>query len=510
MVAQQDNWFKIAYAQPEMMDLEGAREWAQTVEWILYDRLAKSNFYAEMSPTIVDAVSVGTAAMYRSYDDATGVPVFNTLHPQELFIDINERKQVDTVYRLFNLTKRQAIEKFGTENLSEEIMNDSVDSTRTFRFVHAVFPRKDTDPDIGLLHRDRESILAVDAPWISIYLELDEEMYGQGSTAAMHQATAHRHDKDKKPIVVGGYQEMPYSVWRWDIDPATPYGMSPTREMLPLIRDLQFFGEMMKEETVMTVRPPLNVPASQQGKARIGPRAMNYSSNPDHKIEAILGTTKDYPFGADRENQLRDQIREGYGVDMFVLIARLTAAGQSKTATEVLELQAEKSAVLASIKRNMGPELLTSTLRWIFHQEVRRGNIPPLPASLQPYRRTQQGGFRVEFIGPLAQAQKRLINVQGPLRIMEAAFQILDRYPTGWDVVNVDRILRYMFLDGGMPADSVFTADETQQMRRMKAERAAQQQMIEDMQGLASAQRNFNTEPAAAGVAGGGGLPSVA
>ena len=511
VVSEQDNWFKVSFPHPEMDEERGAKLFAEECEYILYDRLAKSNFYAELSPLIVDTAGTGTGIQYREYLDDIGGPVFNTLHPIEVFIDINDHRKVDTVYRLFNLTKRQAIMKFGKRNLSERIMRESVPSTQQFKFVHAVFPRSDLDPDMGLYPREGGTILAVDAPWISIYVELDEQVYGENSVSTLTRANDYRDTSDKTVVAVGGYQELPYAVWRWDVDPSTPYGISPTRRMMSLIRDLNYFGELLKEDAQLHVRPPLMVPSSLQGKARISPRGMNYTNDVNAKIEAILGPAGNYPVGADREMNLREQVREGFGVDLFVLMARLTAGGQSKTATEVLELQAEKSAVLASIKRNMGPELLANTLRWTFHQERRRGNMPDIPESLQRFAGTPFGTFRIEFIGPLAQAQKRLATVQGPLRIMEAAFQILDRYPAGWDLLEVDNILRHLFRDGGMPADDVREHETVAQLRRQAAERAAQEQMLEDTESMSRSARNFDTgegNPAAAAAA--GAMPEVA
>ena len=505
VVSEQDHWFKVSFPHPEMEEMREARQFAQDAEYILYDRLAKSNFYAELSPLIVDCAGTGTATQYREYLDDIGGPVFNTIHPIESFIDINQHRRVDTVYRLFNLTKRQAIMKFGKRNLSDRIMRDSVPSTQQFKFVHAVFPRSDLDEDMGLFPREGASILAVDAPWISIYVELDEQVYGEDSVSTLTRANDHRDTSDKTVVQVGGYQELPYSVWRWDVDPSTPYGISPTRRMMSLIRDLNYFGELLKEDAQLHVRPPLMIPSSLQGKARIHPRGMNYTNDANAKIEAILGPAGNYPVGADREMNLRDQVREGYGVDLFVLMARLTAGAASKTATEVLELQSEKSAVLASIKRNMGPELLSNTLRWIFHQEMRRGNMPEIPAELRRFQGTPLGTFRIEFIGPLAQAQKRLSTVQGPLRVMEAAFQILDRYPVGWDILDVDNILRRLFRDGGMPIDTVLDHETVARLRREAAERAAQEQMLEDTEAMSRAARNFDTgggNPAAAAAAG--------
>ena len=493
VVSEQDRWFKVSYPSRQMENLPGARQWAQNVEFVLYDRLAKSNFYAELSPLILDSASIGTATQYRSYDEETGTPIFNTVHPLESYIDVNDRMRVDTVYRMINLTKRQAIQKFGQDRLSDEIMNSN-SSTQQFKFIHAVFPRGDTDRSMGLRDREMGSVLNIDAPYISVYVEAADEQYRSGSESVLHQSQAGGTSAETKKVVhVGGYQQMPYSVWRWDVDPATPYGMSPTRRMMPQIRKLNFFGELLAEDATLQVRPPVMVPSILQGKVNMSPRGFNYTSDVNAKIEAIVAATGNYPVGRDQTEDLRQQVREALGVDYFILIARLTAQGQSKTAYEIGELQSEKAAVLASIKRNMGPELLVSTLRWIFIHEMRRGSIPPPPEALQPYMRTPGGSFHVEFIGPLAQAQKRLSSVQGRLRVLDSLYPILDRQPQGWDVLRIDNIILNICREGGMQYDDVRELDEIKKLRDLAAQQAQERQQMEQLEAASRAHRNFNS-----------------
>ena len=491
VVSEQDRWFRLEFSRPDQIELPGAREWLQEAENAIYMSLSHSNFYSEISPLILDAASVGTATMRSHYDEQHQRSVYATLPPSEVYIAQNDLRVIDTVFRQFSLTRRNAILHFGKENLSRRIL-ESKSYTDKYPFVHAVFPRTAQDVNMGLKPRNLESIAAVDAPYISIYKEYsgggpyDRSRRPGGGAAAQFRAP----DEKDKIVSVGGFREFPYSVWRWDRDSIGVYGTSPCRRMLPQIRDLNHFAGLLKQSAMLHVRPPFMVPSTLQGQARLTPGAYNYFTDPTQRIEAITAPSGDYPVGADREDRLRQQVRETLGVDYFVMISQVTALGQSKTATEIMELQSEKAAVLASVKRNMGPDVLDWVIRWEFKQARERGLIPPAPDALQEeVGRNRE--LKIHYIGPLAQAQKRLATVQGPLRVMDALLPIFNMYPEGLDNLDLDEFIRELGIDGGLSPGVIRTHAEVQFQREQARARMEQQQQLEDGQAAASAYRNM-------------------
>ena len=511
VVSQQERWFRLNFPHPAMMDLEGARLWLQETEEVIYDDLNRSNFYGEISPLILDSACSGTASQRFFYDDTQDRAVYTTMHPIEILVDENHLQEVDTVFRVFRLNKRQALQHFGPDKLSARILKtESV--TESFTFLHAVFPRGDTDASMGLRPRDLGSVLSTDAPYISVYKELKSGMTAGGVSFARGEDGINFGAEPDKILSVGGFREFPYAVWRWDKDTLSKYGTGPGRRNLPQVRQLNHFAELLKTSAHLAARPPYNVPSTLQGAPRLTPHGYNYYTDPAAKIEPILNAVGQYPIGKDREEVLQNGLRESFGIDFFLLISNITATGASKTATEVMELQSEKAAVLASVMRRMGPEYLERVLDWNFHQAMKRDRLPPVPDALREYSGTRYGRLKVDYVGPLAQAQKRLATVQGPLRVVQSLVELLTLKPDAIDVLDIDEIVRMIALDGGMQVQTVRSIEEVQRMRQIAAQRAAQQQFLEDQESAATAHRNFAMGDAQAagaeGQAAGGGVPA--
>jgi hypothetical protein len=72
---------------------------------------------------------------------------FKAMHLAKLAYEENMFGNVDTVYRKFQFTKRQAVERWGN-NLPSGI-KDHRDETKEFDFIHVIRPRKGVDLDAG-------------------------------------------------------------------------------------------------------------------------------------------------------------------------------------------------------------------------------------------------------------------------------------------------------------------------------------------------------------------------
>jgi hypothetical protein len=69
---------------------------------------------------------------------------FNTLHIAEYYIQENVNGKVDTLYRKYKLTARQAVQEFGEKNVGEKILTAAKEKPdQKFNFIHAVEPTED-------------------------------------------------------------------------------------------------------------------------------------------------------------------------------------------------------------------------------------------------------------------------------------------------------------------------------------------------------------------------------
>ena len=504
MVSQQDRWFRLTYPHPEMIDKPGGRRWLQEVERVIYLALARSNFYSQLSPLILDAATNGTASQRMYYDASRQRHVFTTMHPIEVFVAQNHFMEIDTVLRVFKLTRRQAIQHFGKENLSKELVETDSD-TDHFLFLHAVFPRGDTDAAMGLRPRSLASVLSIDAPYCSVYKELATGTMNAGNRMMRGGGggvVGGRNDTGKI-ISVGGFHEFPFTAWRWDVDTQSTYGTSPCRRLLPGIRQINEFALNLTRAARLASDPPYNVPANMQDRVRITPRGFNYYQDPNYKIEPILAAGGTYPVGRDREEHMSNALNEAFGIPYFLALSRLSAQGESKTATEVIGVESEKAAVLASSMGRMGTDCLAPSLDWVFQQEWRAGNIPPPPQWMQR-RDGKWERVGVDYISPLAMAQKRLATIQRPLKLLEVLAPVAAIRPEVMDNIDLDVLVRKMIEDGGMPYEAIRSHADVQKLRELAQQREEARQAIENVEGVSRAARNMGVAADGAGAGAGG------
>ena len=530
LVSRQEKWFAYAFPHPAMHELSKANMWLEECERICYQDLARSTFYDQLNPLMLDGPSSGTATQRFFYDEDTQKHIFETLHPLEVYIDRNWRHEIDTVYHVFRMSRREAVQFFGAERLSKFIMS-SQDSRDDFMFLHAVFPRDEIkDADYGLVPHRPGSPLSIDAPWCSIYAELPDGYTGRnasgggsgGGTDRWGNQNFDRHYvaylKDNKGaekmqgrpriLSIGGYQEFPFCVWRWEVDSSSLYGTSIARKLLPNIYQANDFTRLVKRAGYRALEPPLYVSSNLRQSLRLTPGAITYGpSDPNTRIEPIATEgIRHSPFTVDREDRMNMQIRQLFGVDIFMLVSEMSRDGRTKTATEVYELMAEKSAVLASSMGRLSTDVFNRVLDQVFGQALRRGRLPPPPQSLQRFIGTDMARLSVDYIGPLAQAQKRLISVQGPMRILEQLTMLAQAEALPGETmrrINFSELAKIIATQG-MPLRAVYTDAEVRRQREIEAEQIEKQQQMDQLEAASRSVRNAGPmimEPGAAGQA---------
>jgi len=450
-------WFRLRMGNRKLEQLEGVKLWLQQVEKHFYSLFRRSNFYGQMYSLLEIGSSYGTATMYFEEKATKKIVSFKTLHPMEAYISTDSDDKPNAVFRLFKMKARNILERFDKEQIRCEILEMLEKSPEEkYKILHAVFPR--TEREIGKLTKTNKQ-------WASYYILWDhEEMLSEG-----------------------GYDAFPYVVWWWEKNSYEDYGRSPAWEALADIKGLNQMGRTLLEAANKAVEPPLNVPARLKGMVRIKPNGINYIESPDERIEPI-NLVSGYPVGVDREERKQEAIKKHFRVEFFLMLANAT---RRMTAYEVAERQAEKAALLESPITRLGTDVLNPIFDRIFEIEWRAGRIPPPPPSLAKYSGEE---LEVDYVGPLAQAQKRLFRTQGTDRFLERAIPIIQINPEVADNVDWDQLIREYMEADNVPQEIVVPEDKVAKMRelrnRMKqlqAQLQLRQQEIENYQKLAKA-----------------------
>ena len=458
MVSPSILWFDLRFSVPELQKNRIAKRWLEDTTQQLYWMLENSNFYDAIHEYIMDSGSIGTATIYTEEDVETGRFVFSTRHPIEIVISENRFGEVDTVFRRYKMSAREAKEKWGDQVLSQNLQKTASEASTMDKeevFIHAVFPAKQMgfkSPKLGK------------KPYASVYLE---------------EAATQRD----KPLSESGYYENPYQVWRWDKNSTEWYGRSPAHKGLPAIIMLNSMNKDLTEASHLAVAPPYMVPAKHRRTARITPRGLNYYEDlATEEIRPIL-TSINYPVGLDRVQDIRSQLREVFMVDFFMLLA---SQEHTKTATEILEMQGEKAAVLGTAVGKFESECLDKLLERVYRMAYEAGQMPEVPDILAD---TEYGkeGIRIDYIGPLAQIQRRLFKSYGITHSLASIASLMGAFPTAGDVVNEVEAAKELLDAHGAPEKIKRTDEQIAAIRDARAQAIAEEQRAERMTEAAKA-----------------------
>jgi hypothetical protein len=188
---------------------------------------------------------------------------------------------------------------------------------------------------------------------------------------------------------------------------------------------------------------------------------------------------------------MNERIKKWFHVDFFLMLQQQT---RQMTATQVVELQGEKAAVLSTMVNNLNYALQKIVQR-SFEILFRQGKLPELPPALE-----EEGSpMKVDFMGVLAQAQKKAHETSGimqGIQLMGALAQMAQAVPQimeVFDYVDGVELLKKGFESAGISQMVVREDDDVMAIRQARAEaQAAQAEAQMQMQQQAEIMRNYN------------------
>ncbi|CCH49627.1 portal protein [Pseudodesulfovibrio piezophilus] len=386
-----------------------------------------SCFQTNVHELYLDVALMGTAVMYVEADPRT-IARFSTRPLGEVYVSESARGVVDTVYRRYELTARQAVQEWGAR-CSDEVRKKSEDRPdEKVMMLHAVFPRTDRDPF---------ALGAANFPYASIYMEVASQNILEES----------------------GYLEMPYLVPRWAKAAGEIYGRGPGQTALSDTRVLNAMARTALMAAEKMSDPPLMVPDDGfLGPVRSGPGGLSYyRAGSSDRIEA-LPVRVDLAATESMMQQRRESIRRIFMSD------QLAAEGPAVSATEAVIRQTEKMRVLGPVLGRLQTEFLSPLIKRVFKIMLRAGALPPFPEGLTPE------DIEVRYTSPITHAQK-LYEAQGLPQAMQYlsplvgtgdAFGIMDNF-------NTDRMARHVADLFGIPADYLKPEGDVAAAREQKS-----------------------------------------
>ena len=443
-------WFKLSLEDQDLLDVYGAKDFLEGAEKVLLSEFNRSNLYSQVDKWIQDAAVIGHGVLLEEEDLKTGKLRFTKLPANEIYLDVNEYGEVDTVFRRFLITIRNAVSFFGLEKLDQQIQEDYKNVAKwnnTIEILQAVMPREEYNPEF----KD-----AKNKPYAVFFIDV----------------------KNKKIIQESGYDENPYAVFEWDRFPGFAYSTSPAQNAISDIKGLNIAKKTSWQIAQTSAEPPMKV-SEDIRQVNLVPRGKTYVASADQIIEPIR-TGENYPITLEVLESMKQDIKDWFYVDFFLMLQQKQS---QMTATEVMELQGEKAATLSNLIVNLN-EALTKIITRSFNILYKQGKLPPIPAGLQGI----DIGMKIDFVGPLSQAQKKYHTIGGTSQALQLAAPILQMFPNAGDFLDGDQLMKTAMEGQGLPQNIIREDDDVQKLReeRAKAQQqaAAQQQQMEMAQAL--------------------------
>jgi len=443
-------WFSIKLRDEELNENRAVQLWLEDTAKRMYDTFNETNFNTEVHEMYLDLCSIGTAAIFveegNNGFDTDGIH-FNTLHIAEYYIQENINGKVDTLYRKYKLTARQAVQEFGEKNVGEKILTAAKEKPdQKFNFIHAVEPTEDY-----------------------------KRATGKTSTKLPFHS-CHVCEEDKMVVRTGGYNEFPYLVPRWSKATGEIFGRSPSYNALPDIKTLNKAVEIGLKAWAKAIDPPLLVQDDGViGRVRTTPAGITVVRN-DGAIKPLqIGSN--WQITDLKENQLRTAIRQAYYSDQLQL-----QEGPQMTATEVQVRYELMQRLLGPTLGRFQSEFLNPLIERVFGIMYRAGALSREPDIVRGSK------IDVEYVGPLARSQ-RMEEAVSIERLYQLAMNVSQVDPAIMDNINHDEAIRLRGKLLGVPKTVLRGRDEVEEMRNARAEQQQMAAMAQEQQAQAQAMK---------------------
>ena len=410
---------------------------------------SRSGFTSAIAEAYVEHVFFGTADVFVEDRPARGI-LFHSIPLSQFWIDESETGEVDSIFRAYKLSGRNASAMFGDElrKLPTGIQRDiERNPTGMFTFLHVVHPRREGGPQ-----NDRR-------PLRSVHVE--------ESTGTILRES--------------GYWTMPHNVARWSRDPGELYGRGPGFQAKSDCMMLNEMGRVLITANQLAIEPPIIVPdddvmssvdLSPNGQTVVRSDAFLGRASPIQ----VLNMVGPPGITIDVITQRQAMVRSAFFSDL--ISAR---ADPRLSATQFVGLDANMSRMLMATINRLESEMIEPMLVRTLDVLERSGRLPPRPPELVGV------DIRPRFLSPVSRAN-RASEAQAILSVFADGGQLAAIDPGVLDNMDSDAAMRALLDARVVPPEIVRSSEERDDIRRNRAQRELDTQAQESFaQGVQSA-----------------------
>lgn len=444
--------FKLRWENKALNNDAEARFYLDEVEEIIhmYYNFPESYYAQSVHEFLADLTSFGTGVLYEEWVPSTRHLRYRSIPLANCYILSDAFGYVDTIYVLYKMSVRAAMNYFGQENLHHDYAKQAQDLDEVIDIVHCVYPNNDYNPNFPA-HKSNK-------PYVSYWF--DRQM--------------------KKVISSGGYDTFPYHVARWAVMAGETYGRSPAMTCLSDIKMLNAMSYVVIKVAQKTMDPPLVVP--NQGFV------LPLSTRPGSFLykEPYAGDIQQLDIRSNHQLslELMQSIQQHILRCFFVDYVNLQKNNIEMTAYEVQDRRMEQTALMSPNLGRVQAEWLQPNVMRSYRLLKNAGELPELPRQLRGAR------IRVESVSPAKQAfaagklmtYRRFLESIQPMAAIDNS--VLHR-------IKLDEVSADMAELSQLSQKVVRTPEELQEYRKGLEEQLAQQQQAQMGAQMAGAYRDF-------------------
>ncbi len=365
------NWFKVRIRNYSHVENYETKKWCGDVENIFRDIFNSSNLY-RILPSVYKQLGVFGISVIALLSDENSILRCQLLPVGSYRIAKNDKGDIDTICRVYMDTAKNIYDKFGEDNVSNDVLN-AIHANRfeeLFEIVHFVEPNKNYFPG---------SVWAGDKKFISVYYEYAS--------------------KEDKFLSKSGFDKFPYAVFEAEVNGEDVYPSDcPGINALPDVKQLMSMVVDEGKAIKKMISPTYKGPASLKNKKMIdAPAAFIEEDENGRGLSPIYEVNPRVLEVDSIIEKLKESIKEIFYNDLFAMI--LNTSERSRTATEVNELKEEKMVLLSPLLQQVHNGL-NQIINWVFKECISLNILPEPPSDIIG------ANMDIEFVSTLAQAQK--------------------------------------------------------------------------------------------------------
>lgn len=447
-------WFRLSIPDEDLMKFQPVRLWLNQVTSIMRVVFERSNTYRGLQSLYGELGAFGTGVSLM-LDDYKEVLRHYTLTAGEYMLAVDDRNEVNTLYREFQMTVAQMVSRFGYEKCTATVKNmfNAGNLNSMVPVVHLIEPRAD---------RDLRKLTSKNMPFASVYYEAgaDGDNYLSDS----------------------GFKRFRVLAPRWEAVGNDVYGNGPGQEALGLVKQLQHEQKRKALGIDYQTLPAMQAPGGMKHQVNMLPGGFSYDDTPGGGggAKPMFESRLDLSALQLDIQDIRQQLRETFYADLFLMMAQDDRS--NITAREVAERHEEKLIMLGPVLERLHNELLKPKIDITFDRMLEANIVPPPPQELQGV------SLDVEFVSMLAQAQRaigvtsidKFVFSMGQLAIQQKNLGYSD---TVFDKVNTDFIADEYGDMLGVDPNLIIAGRDVAIVRTQRA------QAIQQMQQAAAAQQ---------------------